>query len=87
MRWGPSSNRDGNATTPTRQPPDSGVRTLNDWRKGIHGPNNNKDFETFAAQSMVRILKMTTRLLDNTEKKAKEWTEKKTLQQMTGSIM
>ena len=34
---------------------------------------------------MVRILKRTTRLLENTEKEAQEWTESKTPKQTTGS--
>ena len=46
------------------------VRALNGWRKGIPVTNNNEDFETFAARSMVRILKRTAGLLENTEKEA-----------------
>ena len=41
--------------------------------------NKNKDFETFAAQNMVRILKSTIGLLENTEQEAQEWTESKAL--------
>ena len=49
---------------------DAAVRTINGWRKGTPGTNNNKDFKTFAARNMVRILTMTAGLLENTENKA-----------------
>ena len=49
---------------------DAAVRTINGWRKGTPGTNNNKDFKTFAARNMVRILTITARLLENTKNKA-----------------
>ena len=49
---------------------DAAARTLNGWRTGTPGTNNNKDFKTFAARNMVRIQKMTAGLLGNTGNKA-----------------
>ena len=84
-RPGDPAQTDGNATTPTTQPPDFkppdvAVRALNGWRKGIPGTSNKEDFETLAGRNVVRILKRTAGLLESTEKKAHKWTENKTLQ-------
>ena len=52
---------------------DAAVRALNSWIKGTPGTNNNKELETFATRNMVRILKRTVGLLENTKKKTQEW--------------
>ena len=49
---------------------DAAARTLNGWRTGTPGTNNNKDFKTFAARNMVITLTITAGLLENTENKA-----------------
>ena len=75
-----------NKTTPGLQAArDAAVKVLNGWRKGISETNNHEDFETFAARNMVRILKRTARLPENTKKEVQEWSESKTLKQMKGS--
>ena len=60
-----------NETTPGLQTArDTVVKILNGWEKGMPETNKNKDFETFAVQNMVRIMKSTAILLKNTEQEA-----------------